>query len=290
MIAIEKFSNKYSNIFVENSELLQDRKMYPPAVIRYANTNKNLVLLAIENKQAIGFIIAYAGENKHSILTIYVHEDERNKKIGSLLVNTVIQQNSSPLWTVRLKSIDYSIVGFFLHNGFKIVTELNLYQKKDVIFLQNPEHLPHIGNFAIEVAEQRHIPQIMEIEKSCFDNFWLRTTKEWKGILEDQDAIVYIFVNEIDNDSKKIIGFSHNSTNQSNGSREGQYIRIAVDPAFRRAGIATRLTVKAFEYFKRNHVKKVYLSTVKENEQLNKMYQRWGFEYFDSDVILGRKC
>ncbi len=288
MTVIEKFSNKYSNIFMDNSELLQDRKLYPPAVIKYANANKNLVLLAIEDKKAIGFIIGYCNENKNNILTIYVEESERKKKIGSLLVHTLIQQKKQ-LWTVRLRSIDYPIIGFFEKCQFSKITELNLYQKVDINFTNNSEHLPHIGNFEIEVAEAKHIPQLMEIEKNCFDSFWLRSKREWKGIIDDQDAIVYILVNEIDNKTKRIIGFSHNSTNQSNGIREGQYIRIAVEPAFRRAGIATRLTIKAFEYFKRNHVKKIYLSTVKKNEQLNQMYKNWGFEYFDSDIILGRE-
>ena len=286
MISIEKFANKYSNIFNENSQLLQERKLYPPAVIKYANSNKNLVLVAIEEKKAIGFIIGYHGENKSNVLTIFVKENFRNKKIGSLLVSSLIQQKKI-LWTVRLRTIDYPIIGFFEKCNFKKITELNLYQKTGTEFITNSTHIDHLDNFSISVADHKHIHQLMKIEEDCFEPFWLRSKNEWKTIIDDQNAVVFILLGEIENGKKQIIGFSHNSVNLSNGSREGQYIRIAVCSAFRRNGIATKLTQKAFEYFQRNHVKKVYLSTVKENEQLNTMYKKWGFELFDSDTILG---
>ena len=288
MTVIENFSNKYSNIFMENSELLQDRKLYPPAVIKYANANKNLVLLAVENKTPIGFIIGYKGENKNSILTIYVEDTKRSQKIGTLMVNSLIQQNKNNLWTVRLRSIDYPLAGFFEKCSFTKITELNLYEKNESTFSAKAYTLNHLGNFVISIAEPKHIPQLMEIEKKSFEPFWLRTKKEWKTILEDEDAIVYILEGEMESKKKEIIGFSHNSINTSNGMKEGQYIRIAVKPNYRRAGLATILTKKAFEYFERHKVKKVYLSTVRENDQLNSMYKKWGFTRFDSDMILGR--
>jgi ribosomal protein S18 acetylase RimI-like enzyme len=128
----------------------------------------------------------------------------------------------------------------------------------------------------------------MEIERESFESFWLRTNEEWKIILEDEDAIVFILSGEFENE-KKILGFSHNSINGNNGLKEGQYIRIAVNPQYKRTGLATKLTEKAFEFFRRNNVRKIYLSTVKDNEQLNIMYKNWGFHYFDSDTIMGKK-
>ncbi len=288
MLVIEKFSNKYSNIFKENSQLLQDRKLYPPAVIKYANANKNYVLLAIENKSPVGFIIGYSNENKNNVLTIFVDEPNRKQKIGSLLVNSLIQQKKS-LWTVRLRSIDYPLVGFFEKCQFSKITELNLYQKDNLDFPTNKSYkLNFKGNFVISIANQDHISQLMLVEKNCFDSFWLRSKQEWKSILEDDKAIVFIIEIELDHNKKTVIGFSHNSITTSNGSREGQYIRIAVNPAYRMSGIATKLTEKAFDFFRRNEAKRVYLSTVKENEQLNTMYKNWGFELFDTDIILGR--
>jgi hypothetical protein len=113
MVIIEKFNSKYSDIFMANSILLKERKLDPRAVIKYANANKNLVLLAVENKEPVGFIIGYSVGNKCSILTIFVQEHSRKKKIGSLLVSGLIQQNLTGLWTVRLRTIDSSIIGFF---------------------------------------------------------------------------------------------------------------------------------------------------------------------------------
>ena len=274
---------------MENSQLLQDRKLYPPAVVKYANANKNLVLLAIENKSAIGFIIGYIGENKNNVLTIFVKDNKRSQKIGTLLVNSLIQQNKSKIWTVRLRSIDYPLAGFFEKCNFSKITELNLYERDNTEFSSTEKSINHIGNFIISVADTKDISQLMEIEKKSFEPFWLRTKKEWKAILDDEDAIVYILEGDLESKNKEIVGFSHNSINTSNGIKEGQYIRIAVKPNYRRAGMATILTQKAFEYFERHKVKKVYLSTVKENDRLNTMYQRWGFTYFDSDMILGRE-
>ena len=288
MIVIERFTNKYSNIFKLNSQLLEERKFYPPSVIKYANANKNLVLLAIEKKSAIGFIIGFSYENKSTILTIFVNEEWRKQKIGSLLVDSLIKQKKI-LWYVRLRSLDYSLIGFFEKCGFRKIWELNLYQKDGISFpIKESSHINN-GDFIISLANPTHIQKLMEIEKKSFDTFWLKTENEWEAILEDENAIVFILELSIDNERKKIVGFSHNSVNKSNGIREGQYIRIAVDPEYRRIGIATKLTEKAFSYFERNDVKKVYLSTVKENEQLNSMYKRWGFKYFDSDTILGRE-
>lgn len=288
MIVIEKFNNKYSNIFKENSQLLQERKLNPPAVIKYANANKNFVLLAIENKVPIGFIIGYSNENRNYVLTIFVKEINRKQKVGSLLVNSLIQQKKC-LWTVRLRSIDYPLIGFFEKCHFSKITELNLYMKENVEFpIKKSNTINFKGNFIISIANQRHIPQLMNVEKNCFDVFWLRSKQEWKSILDDDRVIVFIIEIELDHNKGTVIGFSHNSISNSNGSREGQYIRIAVNPEYRKAGIATKLTEKAFEFFQRNNVKKVYLSTVKENQQLNTMYKKWGFELFDSDMIMGR--
>ena len=288
MIIIERFSKKYSSIFTDNSDLLLDRKLYPPAVIKYALNNKNSVLIAISNKQPIGFIIGFIGENKNSILTIFVNKEQRNNKIGALLVNTLLQQKfqkQNNLWTVRLRSIDYPIIGFFENCKFKIITELNLYQKNDTNFTHDANNnLP--GNFRVVIGEHKHIQNVIEIEKVSFDPFWHRTYDEWKTIFDDETNIVYVMEEEIDG-VVNIVGFSHNSINATNGIKEGQYIRIAVNPNYRKIGIATKLTRKAFEFFKRHSVRRVYLTTKKNDLQLNTMYQKWGFELFDVDTILG---
>ena len=130
----------------------------------------------------------------------------------------------------------------------------------------------------------------MEIEQKSFDEYWYRSVDEWKEIINDDNAVVYIAEADLlEEGRKQMIGFSHNSIITSNGLKEGQYIRIAIDPTFRGAGIATLLTEKAFEYFKRNHVKKILLSTVADNKQLNDMYQGWGFELYDQDCVLVKK-
>ena len=293
MIVIERFSKKYSNIFTENEILLQDRKLSPPKIIKYALEYKELVLVAIENKFPIGFIIGVSNQTqrRNSILTIFVKENSRNKKIGTLLINTLITQNQFkqvPYWTIRLRTIDYPIIGFFEHCGFSIVTELNLYKKLNTEFIVNHNQILS-DIFNIEVAQKKHTTQLMRLEKQCFDNFWFRTKEEWLSIIENDNSVVYILIDENLQEEENIVGFSHNSISKSNGYKEGQYIRIAINPAYRRAGLATKLTEKAFEYFKRNDTKRIYLSTVKENSQLNEMYQKWGFELYDSDTILGRK-
>lgn len=284
MVVIQQFNKLYAYFINDNTRLLKERKLSPTAIINYGKTHTNMVLFAIEKKEAVGFIfgyLGYLGLNKHSILALFVKKGYRNKNIGSLLVNTILQQKKE-FWTVRIRSIDFNLINFFKKCNFHLIEELNLYQKSNTSFKQVKEMETNIRRAN---ASKEEINILMDIEQKCFEKYWFRSYEEWNKILNDKNAAIFVAV--LDNHAGKIIGFSHNSINIVNGLTEGQYIRIATDPDHRQKGTATRLTAEAFKYFAKKKVKKIYLSTIKSNENLNKMYRKWGFELFDEDVLFG---
>jgi ribosomal protein S18 acetylase RimI-like enzyme len=83
------------------------------------------------------------------------------------------------------------------------------------------------------------------------------------------------------------VGYNYNTLSES--SPDGHYVRIATHPDYRMIGVATTLTVKAFEYFKKNKVQRILLSTYANNETTNQLYQKWGFRLIGQELFMAKE-
>jgi ribosomal protein S18 acetylase RimI-like enzyme len=120
------------------------------------------------------------------------------------------------------------------------------------------------------------------LEKACFSDYWRKTKEDFKGETESKDSILLVaFLDE------KMVGYNSNSIS-ANGIN-GHYTRIATLPKYRKQHIATSLTVWAFNWFNKQKVENVLLTTFAESKAHNAMYKKWGFKLEEQELILAKK-
>lgn len=108
--------------------------------------------------------------------------------------------------------------------------------------------------------------RIAEIERAVFSDAW--SEDGIKETLNQQTAGVYVGVEE-----NEIAGYVISYTVLD----EGEIVRIAVDDAFRRHGIAEKLLDKVINDGEANGVKLWYLEVRESNTAARMLYKKMGF-------------
>ncbi|MHA2364572.1 MAG: GNAT family N-acetyltransferase [Candidatus Hodarchaeales archaeon] len=290
MILIQDYNPKFSSILNKirffNLEIDQLKR-----VNNYALKHPKLVPIAVEDNEPIGVAIGSIDKEKAWLIGFYIIEEFEAKFeviINQLFSYLEQQVNSDVLsWNIRMKPEFKKLIPVLKKIGYTTVEKLNLYKNEEITF--PPQTLPlKLYNGIIREAKLDDINSLIRIEKKCFESYWIYNKNTWIDLIQGKGSLSLVNVFEItlENGAKKLIGYNYNSVSKNKGHLEGQYIRIGTDPEYRTIGIAAALTEKAFKWFKEKNVDLIYLSTIKSDKQLNKMYQLWKFTKFGEEIIL----
>jgi ribosomal-protein-alanine N-acetyltransferase len=118
----------------------------------------------------------------------------------------------------------------------------------------------------IRTARLEDLSQVLEIEGQCFDKQW--DLFNFKASLED----VFLVCDE----GGRIIGFLVACCCRV--SRRGMILRVAVDPAHRRRGVAMALLHEAFEHLEERDVHDVDLDVDVLKSGALCLYEKAGFK------------
>lgn len=278
----EKYYNKLEELYVKTHgdfESIIDQTNFR----RYLRFRTDLIKIAVRSSKVIGCIIGdQNSSHKARIFFLYVLPKFQRRFIGSKLLQTLEGEFFTNLPNLRYISVRipekyFDVKNFFLKQGYDLITKINCYVKKNLSFPyhSNPE-------LDIRLATDKDLEELIELEQACFSEYWRKTEEVFRWEIESNtNTLLVAFLNG------KLVGYNSNSIS-ANGIN-GHYARIATFPEFRKQHIATSLTVRAFEWFKEQQVKKVLLTTFAESEAHNLMYKKWGFQFKEQELILAKK-
>lgn len=242
----------------------------------------NCVIVTVNNDLGlIGYLMAFQKEHELSISDLWIDIRFRRKSLASNLINFLEIKNKSTSIrkiTVRIPETYKFLKKLFCMNNFKFIENINEYQHKTL-------SIPFNGNMNLEVkiADNRDIPSLLSIENDCFNEFWRMSEKRFNNILQEENSIIYLGIMK-----DKIISYNYNVIDLK--SRVGSLVRIATLPSYQRQNVAKRMIRNAFDnYFNKNKVKFVYLSTHASSEWRNEMYKKLGFIYTSREAILSKE-
>ncbi len=252
---------------------------------RYVRLRSHLVRIAVQNSSSIvGYII---GDRKRqmegNIFSLYVLPNFRKRQIGTGLLIALekefhTKQPNIRYLSARIPEEFFNSSNFFLKQGFEIITKINNYVKNDLSFPyeMNP-------NLKIKMATKSNLQDLIKIEKICFPEYWQKNSVDFMSEIRSETSSLFVAFLE-----GKLVGYNINAVSASR--TDGHYIRIATHPKFRRRHIGTSLTVKAFQWFKKQRsIQRILLSTYSESNFHNAMYKGWGFKFVDQEMIVAKE-
>lgn len=254
----------------------------PEPILTYCQKNPSMVVVARKGRKAVGFCVGHGSSLKKWIVKLHVEPTLQGRGIGQMMVAHLLQSHPGAVWGVRLRDDEQSLTPFFAKAGFITVENLNLYRRKNTKPVDNHSNTfdQHIS---IDKADESDFLGLSQLEHLCFDHYWWNTTEDWRKFLTNDNYITYVARDE---PGDQVVGFVYNSTKGIGKRKEGQLIRLAVAPAYRRHHLGTALTNKSMEWFDQRGTKVVYLSTIRDNQTLNAMYRKWGFRLFGEEAVL----
>ena len=246
-------------------------------------SNRDLIKVAIDSSQSmIGFVIAsFSVPQRAKINALFVLPSYQRNGVGSLLLNALYDElRSYPklvYLSVRIPVVYGKSKLFFLSNQFKTITRINNYYSTNLDF-------QFIENRDVEIrkAEKRDFKGLLQIEKACFSDFWQMDKRKFENIMRTPNYVLFVALL-----NGEIVGYNFNLIRLA--QREGNYVRIATIPEYRRKGIATKLTAHAFKWFREHRAGRILLSTYAHSEFHNKMYRKWGFKIIDQEEIMAKQ-
>ncbi|MHA1973483.1 MAG: GNAT family N-acetyltransferase [Candidatus Hodarchaeales archaeon] len=247
----------------------------------YISNHAQFVKVASFNHSILGFIVGtITNSEKARIYTIVVDPQYQEQTIGKNLVINLEKalKNHMKLkyLTIRIPKSKFETEGFFIKLEFKVVSILNCYERKKLTFQEiTPPH------YTIRKASIEDIPRLLEIENACFSEFWRMRREELISQLHNPLSIIFVAC-----DKNKILGYNYSRVSKN----VGNYIRIATHPSEQHKHVAKSLTSQTFSWFRSfGNITKVLLSTYANSSQHNQMYQKWGFNLLDQEMILVKK-
>ncbi len=253
---------------------------------RYVRLQSHLIKIAVQNSTSriVGYII---GDRKRqlegNIFSLYVLPNFRKRQIGTRLLISLekefhTKQPNIRYLSARIPEEFFNSTNFFLKQDFEIITKINNYVKTDLSF-------PHEvnPNLKIKLATKNDLQDLIKLEKICFPEYWQKNSVDFMSEIRSETSSLFVAFLE-----GKLVGYNINAVSASR--TDGHYIRIATHPKFRRKYIGTSLTVKAFQWFKKQRtIQKILLSTYSESNFHNTMYQSWGFKFVDQEMIIAKE-
>ncbi len=128
------------------------------------------------------------------------------------------------------------------------------------------EIISAVDSLSVSETEDRHINDIVKIEKQCFSHPW---TKE--NLISAKENHTCFFVYELDEKAVGYVGISAILD-------EGYITNIAVLPEYRRKGIATALLNKLECFAKEKMLSFISLEVRKSNASAISLYEKFGYK------------
>ena len=120
--------------------------------------------------------------------------------------------------------------------------------------------------------DETHVAQIARLEEQCFSDPWSE-----KSIASELNNPLSCWLVAMDGDS--LAGYVGSQTVMG----ETDMMNIAVDPGFRRRGIAEQLVNRLVEVLRKNESRCLTLEVRASNEPAQKLYEKLGF------VLVGKR-
>jgi len=146
--------------------------------------------------------------------------------------------------------------------GFHLAALLRSYDKLDFSIPTPGSQTTHVRAYHPD-----DIPQLVEIDRLCFDDLWRH---DGPAFMEIAAAYPYFVVAE---DDAGIVGYQFNIVDSS----IGYLVRIAVHPRAWGKGVGQRLMAEAIRYFQRHDVSRIILNTEEDNTRAHRLYEYFGF-------------
>ena len=115
--------------------------------------------------------------------------------------------------------------------------------------------------------ESRHVPQVAALEKMCFSDPWSENSVASE--LENPLSCWLVAV-----EGEQVLGYVGSQTVLD----ESDMMNLAVDPAFRRRGIARALVLALIEQLREMGSRQLTLEVRASNESAQALYAQLGFE------------
>ena len=115
--------------------------------------------------------------------------------------------------------------------------------------------------------ESRHVPQVAALEKMCFSDPWSENSVASE--LENPLSCWLVAV-----EGEQVLGYVGSQTVLD----ESDMMNLAVDPAFRRRGIARALVLALIEELRKMGSRQLTLEVRVSNESAQALYAQLGFE------------
>jgi [ribosomal protein S18]-alanine N-acetyltransferase len=129
--------------------------------------------------------------------------------------------------------------------------------------------VPSTGNPEVQLrpVENRDIPDLLAIEKACFEDFWRYDALSFEDIAATHPYFVVAELNS------KVVGYQFNALDDE----FGYLVRIAVHPSVNGQGVGVRLMSAAITFFQQAHVLRIMLNTQDDNTRAHRLYEWFGF-------------
>lgn len=115
------------------------------------------------------------------------------------------------------------------------------------------------------------IEQIISFEHRCFTDYWKK--EDWIDLLQDERATYYAIFED-----DKIVGnvFTYNWE----GERDFlKIMNLAVDPEYRKQGVATKLMGYVMEEFNESTLDRICAETRESNISMQKIFEKCGYVF-----------
>ncbi len=154
------------------------------------------------------------------------------------------------------------LLDILVRHGFHQATTLVSYEK-----IQDSSPLAAgPGNVLVRPARPGEIDAVAAIDAACFPLLW----RYPRPMLDALLPAAHLTAAELD---RRLVGYQL-STQEGT---EGQIVRLAVLPEYRRRGVASRLLAEALNTFRRRRVRRLSLNTQSDNLAAKMLYERFGF-------------
>lgn len=143
-------------------------------------------------------------------------------------------------------------------------------------------------NMVVRSANKKDLEKILEIEKNSFDYPWPKRAFKWnigdEGCIflvsEEEELVVGFIIASLDpmpiihniNKVLKVLGL------EGRFERVAHIQNLAVDPQFRRKGVASKLLNKSIEICSKKHIKHIRLEVRTNNQRAVSFYESHGFK------------
>ncbi len=147
-------------------------------------------------------------------------------------------------------------------HGFAQVTTLVSYEKTQ----DTTPLLPGSSHAHVRPVRPADLDAVAEIDAASFSPLWHYP----RAMIEALRPAAHVTAAEVD---RRLVGYQLSRQEAT----EGQIVRLAVLPEYRRQGVASRLLVDVLATFRRGRVRRLSLNTQADNLAAQSLYERFGF-------------